>query len=200
VANRTFQTPDLAGHRILIGADHLAHVLGVELRRQRRRADQIAKQHRQLPPLSPGRTICLLSGSSFARRRSSITNSLGEVGDRPQQLLAVAEQDAKLLQVGLGDVGQHLVIDRVRFKRVGVALQPKFAQPRRNVHGVPRTAIEIGTRHYQDDARRATSPLSGGLCRRLLWGHDRPLRMSGNGRCGPGTIRQISTTSMDLRR
>jgi hypothetical protein len=47
----TFQTSDLTGHRVLVGPDHLAHVLGIELRRQRRRAHQVAEQHRQLPPL-----------------------------------------------------------------------------------------------------------------------------------------------------
>ena len=36
---------------ILIASDHLAHVLGIELGRQRGRADQIDEHHRQLPPL-----------------------------------------------------------------------------------------------------------------------------------------------------
>ncbi len=40
-------------------------------------------------------------------------------------------------------------------------------------------------------ARTASSEAQAGSGR----GHDRPLRMSGNGRCGPGTIRQMSTTS-----
>ena len=41
---------DDAGNSILIGADLLAQFLGVEPRRQRRRADEIAEHHRQLPP------------------------------------------------------------------------------------------------------------------------------------------------------
>ena len=41
---------DHLGAAALIGADHRAHVLGIEPRRQRGRAHQIAEQHRQLPP------------------------------------------------------------------------------------------------------------------------------------------------------
>ncbi len=42
---------DDAGNGVLIGADLLAQFLGVEPRRQGRRADEIAEHHRQLPPL-----------------------------------------------------------------------------------------------------------------------------------------------------
>jgi hypothetical protein len=45
---------DDAGNRVLIGADLLAQFLGVEPYRQRRRADEIAEHHRQLPPLRLG--------------------------------------------------------------------------------------------------------------------------------------------------
>jgi hypothetical protein len=46
-----FEAADLSRHRVLIAPDHLAHVLGIELARQRRRADQIDEHHRQLPSL-----------------------------------------------------------------------------------------------------------------------------------------------------
>ena len=64
----TFEARDLAGHRVLIGADHLAHVLGIEPRRQRRRAHQIDEHHRELPalPASVGRA------SSGSAQRSGI--------------------------------------------------------------------------------------------------------------------------------
>jgi len=42
---------DDAGNGVLIGADLFAQFLGVEPRRQGRRADKIAEHHRQLPPL-----------------------------------------------------------------------------------------------------------------------------------------------------
>jgi hypothetical protein len=73
-------------------------------------------------------------------------------------------RDPDVFKILRGQVGQHFGIDVVIPKRVFVALQPQLPQPRRNVHGVPRKAIEIGTRHYQDDARRATDPLSGSSC------------------------------------
>jgi hypothetical protein len=41
------------------GADDLAQILGVEPRRQRRRADQIAEHHRQLPPFGIGGSRCI---------------------------------------------------------------------------------------------------------------------------------------------
>ena len=40
-----------ARDRVLIGADDLAHVLGVEPRRKRGRADEVAEHHGELPPL-----------------------------------------------------------------------------------------------------------------------------------------------------
>ena len=48
-----------AAHRIgdaaMIGAHDLAQILGIEARRQRRRADQVAKHHGELAPLGFGR-------------------------------------------------------------------------------------------------------------------------------------------------
>jgi hypothetical protein len=40
-----------AGDPLGLGKDHLAHVLRIERLRQRGRADEIAEQHGQLPPL-----------------------------------------------------------------------------------------------------------------------------------------------------
>ena len=56
---------DLARHRVLIAADHLAHVLGIEPRRQRGRADQIDEHHRQLPPLGLARGRRLAARGRF---------------------------------------------------------------------------------------------------------------------------------------
>ena len=42
---------DRVGDAAVIGADHLAQVLGIEPRRQRRRADQVAEHHGELAPL-----------------------------------------------------------------------------------------------------------------------------------------------------
>ena len=45
------EADDRAGTGVLVGADDLAQVLRVEAARELRRADQVAEQHRQLPPL-----------------------------------------------------------------------------------------------------------------------------------------------------
>jgi hypothetical protein len=52
------------GHAPVIGADHLAQFFRIESRRQRRRADQVAEHHRQLPPL--GRRRRHLGGTDGA--------------------------------------------------------------------------------------------------------------------------------------
>ena len=42
------------GAATVIGADDLAHVLGIEPRRQRGRADEVAEHHRELAALGVG--------------------------------------------------------------------------------------------------------------------------------------------------
>ena len=79
-------------------ADHPAHVLGVEPRRQLGRAHQIDEHHRELPPLSSGGSVC--SRSNFGRRsQRSIGVSRGEIGNRLQQQAAVAERNTKILEI-----------------------------------------------------------------------------------------------------
>ena len=47
------QRSTTSAQRVLVGADHLPHVLGIEPRRKLGRAHQIDEHHRQLPPLGP---------------------------------------------------------------------------------------------------------------------------------------------------
>ena len=56
---------DLARDRVLVGAEDLAHLLGVEPRGERGRADQVDEHHRELPPLGLGGR----RGRGPARRR-----------------------------------------------------------------------------------------------------------------------------------
>src|SRR4029077_2049072 len=49
--DKTVKAGDGVGDAAVVGADDLAQILGIEARRQRRRTDQIAEHHRQLPPL-----------------------------------------------------------------------------------------------------------------------------------------------------
>ncbi len=47
------EMPDGFADRLLKGADHIAHVLGIELRREARRIRQVAEHNGQVPPLGP---------------------------------------------------------------------------------------------------------------------------------------------------
>ena len=51
LGDKPAEPADRPGRRSMVRADHLAQILGIEPRRQSRRADQIAKHHRQLPAL-----------------------------------------------------------------------------------------------------------------------------------------------------
>ena len=59
---------DLARDRVLVGADELAHLLGVEPAGERGRADQVDEHHRELPALGLG-SDGMVGG---ARRRSRV--------------------------------------------------------------------------------------------------------------------------------
>ncbi len=102
---------DDAGTGVLIGADLLAQFLGVEPRRQRRRADEIAEHHRQLPPL--GGVLRLRAGRCGGRRRCL---GGGQTGDGFEETLAVPERHTKLLEVDLRQLRQGL---RVRSRLRG---------------------------------------------------------------------------------
>ena len=51
LGDEALEPGDHPGAGVLIRPDHLAHVLGIEPRRQLGRADQVDEHHRQLPPL-----------------------------------------------------------------------------------------------------------------------------------------------------
>jgi hypothetical protein len=58
--NKAARALDQLGAAMVISTDDLAHVLGVEPRGKRSRANQIAEHHRQLPPL--GARLLLSNG------------------------------------------------------------------------------------------------------------------------------------------
>jgi hypothetical protein len=79
----------------LVSAHNRTHVLGVELRRECGRADQVAEQHRQLAAFGGAGRV------GFSQRAAV---RLRELGDRAQELLAVPEREPELLQVLVGQV------------------------------------------------------------------------------------------------
>ena len=132
----TLEARDLAGDRALIGVDQRAHVLGVELARERGRADQVAEQHRQLPALGiPGRRRRGPSrigrvGCLGCRDWPRLAGLRAELIDRLEQLAPVADRgDPDRDQVLGGELGQKLGIDVVGGERAGVALQSQVSQP-----------------------------------------------------------------------
>jgi hypothetical protein len=92
----------------MVGADDPAQILGIEPRRQGRRADQIAEHYGQLPAFSVRSHWCLGRG----RRRGA------EGLDGVEQAPTVPDQDnTEVFQVLGGQVSQHRAVDRVLSKR-----------------------------------------------------------------------------------
>jgi hypothetical protein len=126
---------DDLGDAAVIGADDRAQILRVEPRRQRGRPDQVAEHHRQLPPLGLGRRRCGWRrhlGRLFGEGRRQ--SAFAQRCDRLQQLQARTERQAEPLQMGLGQLRQHLGVDLVLTERRLIPLQPQIAKPRRDIH------------------------------------------------------------------
>ena len=138
------EAQDLARDGVLVGADDLAHVLGIERRRQRGRADQIDEHHGQLPALSCRRPRHGW-GPASARFCQPRQSWLGQRGDRLQELAAVPDDgDANVFEVVGGQLRQNVGRNLVLPERLLVALQPQLSQPRQDVHGVSQQADPIG--------------------------------------------------------
>ena len=71
----------------MVGGDDLAQILGIEARRQRRRADQIAEHYGQLPALGIGGSRRIRGAAPSLRRWAPWR----ERGDGIQQLAPVGE-------------------------------------------------------------------------------------------------------------
>ena len=70
---------DLARDGVLVGADDLAHLLGIEPARERGRADQVDEHHRQLPPLGLRRP-CAIGATPARAAPAEATASAGRQG------------------------------------------------------------------------------------------------------------------------
>ena len=121
---------DDAGNGVLIGADLLAQFLGVELRRQRRRADEIAEHHRQLPPLG---VVVRLSTGQYGGCRQCLGG--GQTGDGFEETLAVPERHTKLLEVDVGQLREDIGVDFTRAKERFVLSETETSQPTPDIHG-----------------------------------------------------------------
>jgi hypothetical protein len=107
----------------MVRADHLTQILGVEARRQRRRADQIAKHHRQLAALS-------FAGGGGDRGGCRWRFGRAERCDAVEQTATMADLvDNQLAQILAGEPAQHLTVDVVDAERGHIFLEPDPAQP-----------------------------------------------------------------------
>ena len=128
---------DHRSSRAVVGAHDRAHVLGIEPGGQSGRADQVAEQDGQLPPLGPSSRRGLWQFSP-SRRRFSRCLIIGQRSDRPQQQPSVAERNTELLEILIRQLRQDVGRDVVVPERRLVTLQPQLPQPSRDVHlGVP---------------------------------------------------------------
>ena len=143
--------------RRVIGADELAHVLGIEPGRQRGRADQVAEHHRELPALGIGWCRCVggcrrerrrALGAEAAMAASSLRRWPSEVTPRPIRSSAVS-------------VGQDLGVDVVVAEYQPVLLESELAANFR--HPSPKHAsIVWAIVAYSAFAAIATSPSQNG--------------------------------------
>jgi hypothetical protein len=124
---------DDGGNAAVIGADHVAQFFRVEPSRKRRRADQIAKHHRQLPALGLGGRRCgrrLFLGRLFGA---------GD-GKTLSRSAAIAFSNFRRGPTGspsvVSQLRQHLGVDLVVGERRHIALKAQTLQPRLYVHAL----------------------------------------------------------------
>ena len=112
----------------LIRRQEIAQVFGIELFRQRRRADQVAEHHGDLAPLRRARRRC-------GHRVIGI-----EHGDLREQLFAMPKTKPERLKIRLGECTQNFGVDVVLFEQLGVVTEAERFEPCWYVHASSRCA------------------------------------------------------------
>ena len=130
--DKAVEAGDRVGDAAVVGADHLAQILGIKPRRQRGRADQIAEHHRDLAPLGIGGLWRQGDGRPIGRPLHPCRRQLR---DGAQKLLAVAERNTELFEVRLGEIAEHGAVDIGPGEGVPVLGEPEpFQQFGDSVH------------------------------------------------------------------
>ncbi len=119
---------DQFGAAAVIGADDAPQILGVEPRRQRRRAHEIAEHHRELTAL--GGILWPSLGRVSGSRRG--WGDAREPPDRTQHLAAIAEHDAEVFRILVRQVSKDGQINAVLGKALPVLGQAERCQPLRS--------------------------------------------------------------------
>ncbi len=129
--------------RVLIDAQDVAHLLGVQLRRERCRAHHVDEHDRELAPLD----VRCDSRRDCPGLRCHRT---GEGAKRPQKSLACTQRQPQLPQVGVRELGQHVAGDPGLEKRLRILLQPEFSQPGRDFHAGSHLSTRLTDSFYLD--------------------------------------------------
>src|SRR5215813_10592337 len=159
--DKAVEPRDDLGDGAVIRANDLAQIFGIELRRERGRADEIAEHHRELAALRSERAVgavllCDL-GSSSAGPRGLVS----QYRNGGKEFPAVAYRTyANGDQIVGGEVGQHLGIDIIVAECRRVLLKPQTVQPRLDVHGDLGPAVlrlvKLFSAKYRRDASKSS--------------------------------------------
>jgi hypothetical protein len=121
---------DEIGAASAVCSDDLAHVLGVESRRECGRADKVAKQYRQLAALGCILVLRLRDGG----RLSLDGRVTGKFPDGAQHLQPVPKRNAEVLEVLIGQLWQNISVDFIAAKRSFILPESEAAQPSPDIH------------------------------------------------------------------
>ena len=111
---------DHARAGVLIGADHLPHILGIEPRRQRGRAREVAEHDRQLAALSR----IFRRGTRKACRSRRLVRA-AQICNRLEDSLSGSQRQAELFEIGLRQFRQNVGLDFVLAKRALILSKPE---------------------------------------------------------------------------
>ena len=120
---------DEIGAAALVCTNDLTHVLGVEPRRQRGRADKVAEHYRQLAALG-----CILGLRLRDGGLLSLDQRVTEFPDGAPHLQAVPKRNAEVLEVLIGQLRQNISVDFIAAKRSFVLSEFEAAQPSPDIH------------------------------------------------------------------
>jgi uncharacterized protein YqeY len=112
-------TLDRLGAAAMIGADDGAQILRIEVCRQCGRADQVAEHQGELAAL----------GGICSRRRGWRV----EFADCSQELAAIAQDDAEILEVLVSQLAQDRQIDPILHKTLGIFGHSERFEPLRDL-------------------------------------------------------------------
>jgi hypothetical protein len=98
-------------------------------------ATRSTKHHRQLPTLGLGMFRSHLRPRRTRGGRVGLRQAAQGRNSIQQPSSVTDERNAEIVQVGGGQRGQQLDVNRMLVERLLVALQPQLQQPRRDIYG-----------------------------------------------------------------